>query len=168
MDTWQLFPVREKIGRMWFHRWGKWEFQRGQSHPIRNSGQECGLPCSFHVIAKHRVCVYVCVGGWWYVWSATSIFPLHRLTPPPCSLPRKLVALVQNWHFPLIFQNYFDLEHAGKLANCVSIKLLFLSLSGWKPFSLSHSHFYSQAVTSLVYGYICRDLSTDVHSSSDY
>lgn len=63
MGTWWLLPVREKLGRMWFHKWGKWEFQRGHSHQIRNSGQECRLPCSFHVIAKHRVCVSVCGGS---------------------------------------------------------------------------------------------------------
>ena len=79
-STLQLFPVRDKVGRMWFHKLGKWEFQTGWCHAIRDSGQESKLPCSFYVwLNTLCVCVCACVcvcvyAAGVYAWAPSPSF----------------------------------------------------------------------------------------------
>lgn len=105
---------------------GNLGFQKGWSHAIRNLGQLCELACSFDVTAKHP---HLGLEGGVMLDAPTSLFPPTAyalcckswLDWPPKRFMR------QNWHFPIVFQNYCYLEPSGKLANCVPIKWYFLS-----------------------------------------
>lgn len=63
--------------------------------------------------------------------APTSLCPFHHSATPPCSAvmagwvgPKRF--MTQNWHFSIVSPNHFYWEQAGKLANCVLIKLLCL------------------------------------------
>lgn len=76
----QLFPVRDKVGRMWFRKPGKWEFQTGWCHVIRDSGQESKLPCSFYVWLNTLcvcLCVCVCLRSRRLCLSPKTLFPFY-------------------------------------------------------------------------------------------
>lgn len=80
-EKWSRKDVISQIGKM--------GFQKGWSHAVRNLGQLCELPCSFDVIAKHRIWG-LRVG---YAWCSHLPLSPYRLTPPPRSLLQKLAGL---------------------------------------------------------------------------
>ena len=159
-STLQLFPVRDKVGRMWFHKLGKWEFQTGWCHAIRDSGQESKLPCSFYVwLNTLCVCVCVCVCTQQGFMLEPQV-PLSLLWLTPCSLLRKLMGFdpkgVDIFLSSFKIISFWSMLDNGQIVFHLSY---FFCLQAVKNvFCLLHSHFYSSTPSSLAHGCIYRGL----------